>query len=208
VQSDTKADPNLPVIRVIRLSTGGVLIDRDHAAYKGHFAVPPAPVKSPETFVVDLEADRSEILALQTLLLPLAERVRNGFYGPVRLVISSSDPGVALLVDYLAAKHSLPIFLSKGSSAEAIRAARPAGNVTTTEVATLDAILNSEGVGLTASALAERFGIELTAAGNRLVNLEKRGLVYRLRQPGREADRFIDPRASLVGPTVVRPEAR
>jgi hypothetical protein len=203
MQSDKAADPNLPAIRVIRVSTGGVLLDREHAAYKGNFAVPPAAVKSPETFVVDLESDRSEILALQSLLLPLAERVRNGFYGSVRLVVSSTDPGVALLVDYLAANYSLPIFLSKGSSGEALRDARPAGNVTATEVATLDAILNSEGVGLTASGLAERFGIELTAAGNRLVNLEKRGLVYRLRQPGREADRFIDPRASQVGPTVV-----
>jgi len=196
-------EPIGPRARIIRAATGGRVVDRAHASVKANLLIPPAPVGSPETFVLDLGEDEFEILALQNLLLPLAERVRSGFYGAAKLVVSARDVGVALFVDYLAVKHAMAIFLSTGTTADALRDARPAGNLTATELVTLEAMLSSGGPGITASALAERFGIELTAAGNRLVNLEKRGFVYRVRQAGRDGDRFIDPRSAVLGPTSV-----
>lgn len=194
-------DPQAPRVRLIRAATGGFWQDRQEALKRGSLLLPPPPFETPEALVLDLGSDQFEILALQNLVLAVAERVRSGLYGPVRLIIATRDPGVALFVDHLAGRLALGLYIAAGTSADAVRNARPAGNLTATEQVTLDAILASDIGGMTASALAERFGIELTAAGNRLVNLEKRGLVYRLRQPGREPDRYVDPRAALLGPT-------
>lgn len=202
--SQEEADPSFPRVRVIRVSTGGALPwRRAQAEIKASLLIPPAPVKSPETLILDLADDEFEIVALTNMVLPLAERIRKGFHGPVRLVVATRDLGVGQFVDYLASKHSLAIFVSTGTSADALRRARPAGAMTATELVTMEAILRAEGPGITASALAERSGIELTAAGNRLVNLEKRGYVYRVRQPGREGDRFIDPRTAFLAPTTL-----
>ena len=191
-----------PRARIIKAATGGTLVDRQYASLKANLLMPPVPLGHPETFVLDLGGDEFEIGSLQNLILPLAERIRNGFYGTAKLVVATRDPGATLFINYLAAKHSLPMFLSTGTTTDALRDATPAGSVSATELVTLDAVLSSGGPGITASSLAQQFGIELTAAGNRLTNLEKRGYVYRFRQPGREGDRFIDPRSAIMDPTI------
>ena len=53
--------------------------------------------------------------------------------------------------------------------------------------------------GSAASDLADRAGIEATAAGNRLVNLVRKGYVYRWERPRREGDLFVDPRLASNG---------
>lgn len=194
-------DDATPRVRLIQAATGGVWLDRQQALRTADLLLPPAHRTSTEVVLLDLAADKFEIVALQNVIKTLADRIRDGVGAPARLIVATRDPGVALLVEHLAGRLSLGVYIASGISAQELRNARPAGSLTPTEKVTLDEILSADVRGMTASELAKRFQIELTAAGNRLVNLEKRGLVYRLRQPGRDPDRFVDLRAALLGPT-------
>ena len=48
---------------------------------------------------------------------------------------------------------------------------------------------------VTALGLAEQVNIEKTAAGNRLVSLQKKGYLQRVEQPHPAGDLFVDPRS-------------
>ena len=48
-----------------------------------------------------------------------------------------------------------------------------------------------------ASGLANQVGIEKTAAGNRLVSLQKKGFVQRVERPHPAGDLFVDPRSLI-----------
>ena len=76
--------------------------------------------------------------------------------------------------------------------------ARPIGDLTATERSTLE-LLKDVGGRATASDPADRAGIEATAAGNCLVNLVRKGYVYRCERPRREGDLFVDPRLASNG---------
>ncbi len=185
-----------PVARVVRVGTGGMLVDRRHAIQKGNQLFPPATER--ETVILDLGYGDYSVAALQDLIVPLAQRVRSGLMGPMDLIISAPDPGIRGFIGYLAVKYDLSIFLT--SAPDALQDARPAGDLTATELATLEIILTLGGAA-SASNVARRVGIEVTAAGNRLANLEKKGYVYRIRTPGREADLFSDPRSAYLPKT-------
>ena len=137
---------------------------------------------------------------LQELVLPLAQRIRGGEYGTVRLVISTPDPGVADFVRYMAQAHQLPLYLSP--SPFDISEGTPIGNLTKTENSTLDTIVMLGGQ-VTASMLAEAEGIRPSAATNRLVNLDREGYLVRKPRghPGREGAR------ALAEPVLALPES-
>ena len=152
-----------------------------------------------QILILDLAGITLTPLTMQEFLLPLAQRIRGGEYGTVRLVLSTTDPGVADFVRYMAQAHQLPLYLCH--SPLDLQQARPIGSLTSTEVSTLDTVVMLGGH-VTASALAETAGIKPSAATNRLVNLDREG--YLLRQPRgrREGDLYVEPRSATATPIV------
>ena len=148
----------------------------------------------PQFLVLDLAGSAFTPAALQELILPLAQRIRGGEYGTVRLFISTPDPGVADFIRYMAQAHQLPLYIS--SSPFHLEEGAPVGDLTRTERSTLDTIVILGGR-VTASTLAATEGIKPSAATNRLVNLDRGG--YLVRQPrGRRAgDVYIEPRSAI-----------
>ena len=136
---------------------------------------------------------------MQELILPLAQRIQGGEYGTVRLVISTTDPGVSDFIRYMAQAHQLPLYLSR--SPFDLREGAPVGALTRTERSTLDTI-NVLGGQVTASKLAVTEGIRPSAAANRLVNLDRAGYLVRHQRGRREGDLYIEPRSATSTPMV------
>ncbi len=107
------------------------------------------------------------------------------------LFVSTAHAGLADFVNDMAGANDVGLFLS--TSSDNLEDARSLGDLTTTERATLE-LLKHFGGQATAAQLAERAGIEDTAAGNRLVNLVKKGYLYRFERTRREGNLFVDPR--------------
>ena len=147
----------------------------------------------PQVFVLDLAGIALTPLALRELILPLAQRIRGGEYGVVRLVICTTDPGVADFIRYMAQVHQLPLYLSHSPSE--LREGVPIGDLTQTESSTLDTIIMLGGQ-VTASKLAASEEIGHSAATNRLVNLDREGYLFRQSRSRREGDIYIEPRSA------------
>lgn len=158
-------------------------------------------IDGPLILVLDLAGITLTPSALQELILPLAQRIRGGEYGTVRLFVSTTDSGVAEFVRYMAQVHELPVYL--GSSPFDLWDATPIGSLTQTKSITLDTIVMLGGQ-VTASMLAEAEGIRPTAATNRLVNLDREGYLVRRQRGRHQGDMFIDPRSATCTPLVFR----
>ena len=154
---------------------------------------------SPQILVLDLGGSAYTPLALQELILPLAQRIRGGEYGIMRLVISTSDPGVGDYIRYMAQAHKLPLYLSPSHTN--LREGHPVGGLTETERGTLDTII-AFGGRVTASSLAAIDSIRPSAATNRLVNLDREGYLLRQRRGRREGDFYFEPRSTTATPKV------
>ena len=148
----------------------------------------------PQILVLDLEGSAFTPAALQELILPLAQRIRGGEHGTVRLIVSTPDQGVADFIRYMAQAHQLPIYLS--SSPFNLEESIPVGDLTRTERNTLDTIIVLGGR-VTASKLAATEGIKPSAATNRLVNLDRGGYLVRQPRGRREGDVYIEPRSAI-----------
>ena len=109
----------------------------------------------------------------------------------VSYVLSSSDPATREVLSWMADANDLGMYIT--SSPEFLRDAEPAGDISAAEAETLEQLKRLGGT-LTAAELAEWMGLEATAAGNRLVNLARKGYVLRIQRPRRQGDQFIDPR--------------
>ena len=156
-------------------------------------------IEKPLILVLDLAGITLTPSAMQELILPLAQRIRGGEYGTVRLVISTADPGVAEFTRYMAQVHNLPVYL--GDSPFNLRDAAPIGSLTQSKSFTLDTIVMLGGQ-VTASMLAAAEGIRPTAAMNRLVNLDREGYLVRQSRGRRKGDIFIEPRTATCTPFV------
>lgn len=154
-------------------------------------------VDEPQVLVLDLAGITFTPSTLQELILPLAQRIRGGEYGTVRLVLSTADVGVSDFLKYMAQAHRLPIYLCQ--SPFELRDATPIGSLTQTESSTLDTIIMLGGQ-VTASRLAEEEGIGQSAAINRLVNLDREGYLVRQSRGRREGDIYIEPRSATPTP--------
>ena len=177
-----------------------LLKDRHRAAVvRDRLATQLGRLDAPQVLVLDLGGVALTPATLQELILPLAQRIRGGEYGTVRLVISTTDPGVADFVRYMAQAHQLPLYLSP--SPFDLSEGTPIGNLTETESSTLDTIVMLGGQ-VTASRLAEAEGIRPSAATNRLVNLDRGGYLVRQPRGRREGDVYIEPRSATSTPMV------
>ena len=153
----------------------------------------------PQVLVLDLAGSAFTPSALQELILPLAQRIRGGEHGAVRLVVSTSDPGVRDFISYMAQVHQLPLYLS--SSPSNLCEGTPIGDLTNTERSTLDTIVALGGQ-VTASRLAAAESLKPSAATNRLVNLDREGYLFRQPRGRREGDVYIEPRSATSTPMV------
>ena len=159
------------------------------------------PSDDPQILVLDLAGIAFTPSALQELILPLAQRIRGGEHGTVRLVISTTDPGVSDFIRYMAQAHQLPLYLSH--SPFDLREGAPVGALTRTERSTLNTI-NVLGGQVTASSLAATEGIRPSAAANRLVNLDREGYLVRQPRGRREGDLYVEPRSATSTPMVFK----
>lgn len=171
-----------------------LLKDRDRAGHiRDRLAAQLNRSDDPLVLVLDLAGIALTPSSLQELVLPLAQRIRGGEYGTVRLFVSTPDPGIADFVRYMAQAQQLPLYLA-GSPFD-LWDSEPVGNLTTTESDTLDTIVTLGGR-VTASKLAETEGIGPSAATNRLVNLDREGYLVRQPRGRREGDVYIEPRSA------------
>ena len=195
-----RADIRLPDVRLVFPGTAGLWADRHQAALLRELYFPRTAVSNPTIAILDLQGIFPTPGVLEDLILPIAQGIRGGVYGPLLLVVSTPDRSVVDFLNYLARTRDVPLFVV--SYPEQVRDAEPVGNLTSTDRTTLNVLMGVGGT-VTASQLANRVGIEQTAAGNRLVNLANKGFLYRITQPGREGDLFVDPR-SVVDPAAVQ----
>ena len=190
IQGSSDIDPQTPLLLKDRKVAA---VARDRLAAQLIF------FDDPQVLVLDLAGIAFTPSTLQELILPLAQRIRGGEHGTVRLVISATDPGVRAFIDYMAQAHQLPLYLSP--SPFHLGEGTPVGALTETERSTLDAIIVLGGQ-VTASNLATREGINLTAAANRLANLNREGYLVRQPRGRREGDVYIEPRSATSTPMV------
>ena len=153
----------------------------------------------PHVLVLDLAGIALTPSTLQELIVPLTQRIRGGEHGTVRLVISTTDPGVGDFIRYMAQAHHLPLYLSP--SPFDLREGIPVGDLTQTQRSTLDTIMVLGGQ-VTASRLAATEGITPSAATNRLVRLDQEGYLVRHPRGRREGDVYIEPRSATSTPMV------
>lgn len=158
--------------------------------------LPPTAREEPTTLVLDLSGKLLSPAGLREFIVPLGQRVRGGLYGDVRLVITTPDEATRELIALLAEKYKLSLFVASSPDPRDVDDAEPVGTLTAAESETLQWLMDAGG-SVTAARLAELSRLEPSAATNRLVNLERRGLVYRFRRPGERADTFADPRHDL-----------
>lgn len=176
------------------------LRDRTAAArVRDRLAASIARSDAPRVHVLDLAGVSFTPSALQELVLPLAQRIRGGEYGMVRLVISTADPGVGDFIRYMAHAHDLPLYLADSPSD--LSQGAPLGVLTRSKLDTLNTI-NVMGGQVTASSLAAASGIRANAATNRLATLDREGYLIRQPRGRRDGDLFVEPRATTTVPVV------
>jgi hypothetical protein len=130
--------------------------------------------------------------SLREFLVPLGERARSSHDTNFALFVAAHDEATREFVQYLSTAKDFPVFVA--ASLERLDEATPGGELSPTERETLDVLARVGGT-LTAAEFAASTGVAVTAAGNRLINLSRRGYVHRIAQSGRKGDLFVDPRS-------------
>lgn len=151
---------------------------------------PPTESGREQIFMINLEGAFFSPGALVEMILPLAQSIRSGTYGPTALLVVTSDNATIEFLESLAQRYDLPLFVSSSPN-EPLTQARPVGALTPTEEQTL-ALVRSSGGEVTSSRIANLAGIEPNAAVNRVTGLARKGYVHRVTRPRSEGDSFVD----------------
>lgn len=186
IEINSRALPNWTFVLA---ATGQVILSDALGAVQLRDSSFPPSTSVPTIGLIDFGVSIPTPGVLYEWVVPLGRRARGdaGF----TLFVSSADPATRQMVSYVAAANAIPLYVT-GSSKD-IENAEPAGDLTVTEMETLD-VLHRVGGTLSASDFGERVGVEATTAGNRLVTLAKKGYIHRIERSRREGDLFIDPR--------------
>lgn len=150
----------------------------------------------PTTLVLDLTGKLLSPSALKELIVPLGQRVRAGIYGDARLVVAIPDGAAREITGLLARQYQIPLYLAASPEVADVLRAVPAGDLTEADFHTLEQT-RALGSVTTVSALAGASGLQPSAANNRLVNVERKGYVLRVRRGRDEGDLFVDPLVSF-----------
>jgi hypothetical protein len=170
--------------------------DRHKAAQWRDAHLPPTAAPWSRVICLNLEGASISAAALQELIVPLGRAVRGGAYGDAALMVAISDDALGDVLEALAMRHALPLYVTL-SAGGPLASARPIGGLTSKETETLELLLDMGGE-TTSSRFADKAGIELSAAGNRLTHLAQKGYIHRRRRSKREGDVYIDPRVAAT----------
>ena len=151
-----------------------------------------AAARPRSVLVLDLGDARWEAETLLELFASTVRAVHDVSDGDVVLVVSTSQPSVAQVARMVATSMDVSLYVADSASIESVADAAPAGRLTTSEWDTLSTI-GRMGGRVTVSEFASRNSLEVTAAGNRLANLAKRGYVNRIARSRRQGDEFVSP---------------
>ena len=179
-------------VKFIPAGTGSAVWDDPHADQLIQRFMPHGRDHGPMIGILHLGAVRPTPGVLRDVVVGVGQDVRAGRYGDFAFIISSEDEPTRRVIGDVAAAHDLAIFLS--SSPTDLEHAEPAGSLTERERDTMRIVLLAGGT-VSATQLAEALDIEQTTAGNRLVALQKKGFLQRVRRPHPIGDLFVDPRS-------------
>jgi DNA-binding MarR family transcriptional regulator len=177
------------VVRPWRPPTA-VYPDRHQIARARNEDFPPTALGGEHVFMINLEGAFLSPGALVEMIVPLAQAIRNGTYGPTALLVVTSDESTLEFLEALAVRHDLSMFISS-SAEKPLSEARPIGTLTATEIETLSLVRRSGGA-VTSSRVADLAGIEPNAAVNRVTGLVRKGYLHRVTRPRTEGDAFVD----------------
>ena len=179
-------------VKFVPAVTGSVVWDNPYAEGIVQRFMPPERRHGPMLGVLQLGAARPTPGVLRDMVVTVGENVKAGRYGDFTLFICSEDEDTRSVIGDIAASRNLAMFIC--SSSIELAHAEPVGVLTARDHETLSLVSEAGGT-VTALAFANRVGIEKTAAGNRLVSLQKKGYLQRVERPHPAGDLFVDPRS-------------
>ena len=183
-------------LKFIPAGTGSAVWDNPHAEQVIQRFLPDEGNHGPMVGILHLGAVRPTPGVLRDVVVGVGQDVRAGRYGDFSLVISSEDEPTRRVIADVAAAHDLAIFVS--SSPTHLEHAELVGSLTERDRETMTIVLRAGGT-VTASQLAEELHIEQTTMGNRLVALQRKGYLQRVKRPHPIGDLFVDPRSVRFG---------
>jgi DNA-binding MarR family transcriptional regulator len=188
---------NNPPVRVYRPPTAGPWFDVVRAEEWRQQIAAPTSLSSPMLCVLDFNAVDPTLDLLDGILVDFAARIRSGAFGAGAVVVSSQSPAIRRWVELWAAAEALPIYISESTTSFALIQAKPAMQLSATERTTLTSVLDCGGV-TSAPALARQLRLSVSAVLNRLNALERKGLLRREPQAGRQPDVYMDYRSAGI----------
>ena len=186
------SDPVRFDVKFVPAVTGPVVWDDPYAGQVVQRFMPPDRQHGPMLGVLHLGAARPTARVLRDMVVTIGEDVKAGRYGDFTLFICSEDEDTRFVIGDIATSSNVAMFVC--SSSMEFDHAEPVGVLTVKDHETLR-LVSEVGGTVTALAFADHVGIEKTAAGNRLVSLQKKGYLQRVGRPHPAGDLFVDPRS-------------
>ena len=179
-------------VKFVPAGTGSAVWDDPYVDQLIHRFMPHDRKHGPMLGVLQMGAARPTPGVLRNLVVTVGEDVKAGRYGSFSWFICSEDEDTRSVIGDVAASRNVALFVC--SSSEDLEDAEPVGVLTAKDRETLRLVSQAGGT-VTALDLAEQVNIEKTAAGNRLVSLQRKGYLQRVEQPHPAGDLFVDPRS-------------
>ena len=183
-------------VKFVPAGTGSVVWDDPNASRLIQRFMPAERQHGPMLGVLHIGAVRPTPAVLRDVVVTVGEDIKAGRYGDFSLFICSEDEDTRSVIGDIAASNNVSMFVCSSSSD--LEQAEPVGALTAKDHETLRLVFKAGGT-VTAVGLAKYVGIEKTAAGNRLVSLQKKGYLQRVGRPHPAGDLFVDPRSVRMG---------
>ena len=179
-------------VKIVPAGTGSVVWDDPYAEQVIHRFMPPGRRHGPMLGVLHMGALRPTPRVLRNVVVNVGEDVKAGRYGDFTFFIASEDEDTRSVIGDIAASNNVAMFVC--SSSDDREHAEPVGVLTAKDHETLH-LVSAAGGTVTVLDFAHQLGIEKTAAGNRLVSLQRKGYLQRVERPHPAGDFFVDPRS-------------
>ena len=179
-------------VKFVPVGTGPAVWDDPYVDQLIHRFMPHDRKHGPMLGVLQMGAACPTPGVLRNLVVTVGEDVKAGRYGSFSLFICSEDEDTRSVIGDVAASSNVALFVC--SSSDDLEDAEPVGVLTAKDRETLRLVSQAGGT-VTVLDLAHQVNIEKTAAGNRLVSLQKKGYLQRVEQPHPAGDLFVDPRS-------------
>ena len=190
------ADPIRFDVKFVPAGTGSVVWDDPHADRVIQRFMPPERQHGPMLGILHIGAVRPTPAVLRKLVVAVGEDIKVGRYGDFSFFICSEDEDTRSVIGDIAVSKNVSMFVCSSSSD--LKHAEPVGALTAKDHETLRLVSEAGGT-VAAADFANQVGIEKTAAGNRLVSLQKKGYLQRVERPHPAGDLFVDPRSVRMG---------